>query len=177
VSLLCWRSGGANTPTIRRLHPVSPSPTFAHSSALDAELDGSEPQFALADLQNELRTNGIDNDLLGYLLGLGLSDADLQNLVSDALALGPDDLINNPLTLDSLFALIDSDLQDMRTDVLFSTANQTPVPEPSSWLLLLSALAIVVAHWFKNGAAILPKLQKPRFIIKQKQNQLIINPP
>src|SRR5205823_8501665 len=32
VSLLCWRSGGANTPTIRRLHPVSPSPTFAHSS-------------------------------------------------------------------------------------------------------------------------------------------------
>src|SRR5437763_14478761 len=32
VSLLGWRSGGANTPTIRRLHPVSPSPTFAHSS-------------------------------------------------------------------------------------------------------------------------------------------------
>src|SRR5260370_29223703 len=32
VSLLCWRSGGLNTPTIRRLHPVSPSPTFAHSS-------------------------------------------------------------------------------------------------------------------------------------------------
>src|SRR5437773_9148501 len=32
VSLLCWRSGGANTPTIRRLHPVTPSPTFAHSS-------------------------------------------------------------------------------------------------------------------------------------------------
>jgi len=29
VSLLCWRSGGTNTPTIRRLHPVSPSPTFA----------------------------------------------------------------------------------------------------------------------------------------------------
>src|SRR5260370_27204241 len=33
VSLLCWRSGGLNTPTIRRLHPVSPSPTFAHSSS------------------------------------------------------------------------------------------------------------------------------------------------
>src|SRR5258706_16388823 len=32
VSLLCWRSGGSNTPTIRRLLPVSPSPTFAHSS-------------------------------------------------------------------------------------------------------------------------------------------------
>src|SRR6266404_8227256 len=32
VSLLCWRSGGENTPTIRRLHPVRPSPTFAHSS-------------------------------------------------------------------------------------------------------------------------------------------------
>src|SRR5881392_1972264 len=32
VSLLCWRSGGANTPTIRRLHPVRPSPTSAHSS-------------------------------------------------------------------------------------------------------------------------------------------------
>src|SRR5215813_7924071 len=32
VSLLCWRSGGANTPTIRRLLPVSPSPTSAHSS-------------------------------------------------------------------------------------------------------------------------------------------------
>src|SRR5438067_10463497 len=34
VSLLGWRSGGANTPTIRRLHPVSPSPTFAHSSVV-----------------------------------------------------------------------------------------------------------------------------------------------
>src|SRR5437868_6405953 len=33
VSLLCWRSGGANTPTIRRLLPVRPSPTFVHSSA------------------------------------------------------------------------------------------------------------------------------------------------
>src|SRR5262249_50453338 len=33
VSLLCWRSGGANTPTIRRLLPVSPSPTSAHSSS------------------------------------------------------------------------------------------------------------------------------------------------
>src|SRR5712664_1727266 len=33
VSLLCWRSGGSNTPTIRRLLPVSPSPTFAHSSS------------------------------------------------------------------------------------------------------------------------------------------------
>ena len=31
VSLLCWRSGGANTPTIRRLPPVSPSPTSANS--------------------------------------------------------------------------------------------------------------------------------------------------
>src|SRR6195256_926403 len=34
VSLLCWRSGGSNTPTITRLLPVRPSPTFAHSSAL-----------------------------------------------------------------------------------------------------------------------------------------------
>src|SRR5438034_5534802 len=32
VSLLCWRSGGSNTPTIRRLLPVRPSPTSAHSS-------------------------------------------------------------------------------------------------------------------------------------------------
>src|ERR1700681_741823 len=32
VSLLCWRSGGSNTPTIRRLLPVRPSPTFVHSS-------------------------------------------------------------------------------------------------------------------------------------------------
>src|SRR3954462_1837586 len=31
VSLLCWRSGGSNTPTIRRLLPVRPSPTSAHS--------------------------------------------------------------------------------------------------------------------------------------------------
>src|SRR5258708_15995800 len=36
VSLLCWRSGGSNTPTIRRLLPVRPSPTFAHSSRLCA---------------------------------------------------------------------------------------------------------------------------------------------
>src|SRR3954465_14469073 len=33
VSLLCWRSGGSNTPPIRRLLPVSPSPTSAHSSS------------------------------------------------------------------------------------------------------------------------------------------------
>src|SRR4051812_4111593 len=32
VSLLCWRSGGSNTPTIRRLLPVRPSPTSANSS-------------------------------------------------------------------------------------------------------------------------------------------------
>src|SRR3954471_18940791 len=32
VSLLCWRSGGANTPTIRRLPPVTPSPTSAYTS-------------------------------------------------------------------------------------------------------------------------------------------------
>src|SRR3954454_11070992 len=32
VSLLCWRSGGSNTPTIRRLLPISPSPTSGYSS-------------------------------------------------------------------------------------------------------------------------------------------------
>src|SRR3954463_15110494 len=32
VSLLCWRSGGSNTPTKRRLLPVRPSPTSAYSS-------------------------------------------------------------------------------------------------------------------------------------------------
>src|SRR3982750_2816077 len=32
VSLLCWRSGGSNTPTIRRLLPVRPAPTSANSS-------------------------------------------------------------------------------------------------------------------------------------------------
>src|SRR5262245_43026143 len=32
VSLLRWRSGGSNTPTIRRPYPFMPSPTFAHSS-------------------------------------------------------------------------------------------------------------------------------------------------
>src|SRR5258707_6098158 len=44
VSLLCWRSGGSNTPTIRRLLPVRPSPTFAHSSAfIPSEAKGIEP--------------------------------------------------------------------------------------------------------------------------------------
>src|SRR5215212_2380313 len=33
VSLLCWRSGGSDTPTIRRLLPFRPSPTFAHNSS------------------------------------------------------------------------------------------------------------------------------------------------
>src|SRR3954452_1536247 len=33
VSLLCWRSGGANTPTIRHLPPVTPSPTSAYTSS------------------------------------------------------------------------------------------------------------------------------------------------
>src|SRR4051794_15810273 len=33
VSLLCWSSGGSNTPTIRRLLPVRPSPTSAYTSS------------------------------------------------------------------------------------------------------------------------------------------------
>src|SRR4051794_13740649 len=41
VSLLCWRSGGANTPTIRRLLPLSPSPTSANSSFRSAPLAGN----------------------------------------------------------------------------------------------------------------------------------------
>src|SRR3954466_11599261 len=40
VSLLYWRSGGSNTPTIRRLLPVRPSPTSAHSSC-DLAMDHS----------------------------------------------------------------------------------------------------------------------------------------
>src|SRR3954471_22345163 len=32
VSLLCWISGGSDTPTIRRLLPLRPSPTSANSS-------------------------------------------------------------------------------------------------------------------------------------------------
>src|SRR5207248_7734225 len=35
VSLLRWRSGGSNTPTIRRLYPFTPSPTSGHSSGLE----------------------------------------------------------------------------------------------------------------------------------------------
>src|SRR3954468_23939546 len=38
VSLLCWRSGGANTPTIRHLPPVTPSPTSAYTSRTDEEI-------------------------------------------------------------------------------------------------------------------------------------------
>src|SRR5712675_1884514 len=52
VSLLCWRSGGSNTPTIRRLLPVRPSPTFAHSSYILA--DGSKlpsARFLLRELK------------------------------------------------------------------------------------------------------------------------------
>src|SRR5258705_11614724 len=40
VSLLCWRSGGSNTPTIRRLPPFRPSPTFAHSPPAAARGSG-----------------------------------------------------------------------------------------------------------------------------------------
>src|SRR6476620_9021949 len=39
VSLLCWRSGGANTPTIRHLPPVTPSPTSAYTSVDQGEID------------------------------------------------------------------------------------------------------------------------------------------
>src|SRR3954465_1037928 len=42
VSLLCWRSGGSNTPTIRRLLPVRPSPTSAYSSAWGGALSHSK---------------------------------------------------------------------------------------------------------------------------------------
>ena len=34
VSLLQWRSGGSNTPTIRRLTPYTPSPRFGNSSSI-----------------------------------------------------------------------------------------------------------------------------------------------
>src|SRR5437016_7145440 len=54
VSLLCWRSGGSNTPTIRRLLPVRPSPTSAHSSVLARLItkdQGQRIQAALATLQ------------------------------------------------------------------------------------------------------------------------------
>src|SRR5204862_6947098 len=44
VSLLCWRSGGSNTPTIRRLLPVRPSPTSAHSSPLRHDVDYGCPR-------------------------------------------------------------------------------------------------------------------------------------
>src|SRR3954470_18571397 len=42
VSLLCWRSGGSNTPTIRRLLPVRPSPTSANSSLIVQVKKGSQ---------------------------------------------------------------------------------------------------------------------------------------
>src|SRR6476620_9227543 len=45
VSLLCWRSGGSNTPTIRRLLPVSPSPTSAHSSRTPDGIRAVEKDF------------------------------------------------------------------------------------------------------------------------------------
>src|SRR5260370_33302125 len=34
ISLLRWRSGGSNTPTICRLPRFTPSPTFSHSSLI-----------------------------------------------------------------------------------------------------------------------------------------------
>src|SRR5207302_7215959 len=51
VSLLCWRSGGSNTPTIRRLLPVRPSPTSAHSS-LDGAVAWVAHQFATSDISS-----------------------------------------------------------------------------------------------------------------------------
>src|SRR3954465_9438730 len=47
VSLLCWRSGGSKTPTIRRLLPVRPSPTSAHSSLDARALDVMGEAFIL----------------------------------------------------------------------------------------------------------------------------------
>src|SRR5206468_12061478 len=47
VSLLCWRSGGSNTPTIRRLLPVRPSPTSAHSSPEQPEAPSVEASPAI----------------------------------------------------------------------------------------------------------------------------------
>src|SRR5438552_16908654 len=43
VSLLCWRSGGSNTPTIRRLLPVRPSPTSANSSKTEPLVEPAAP--------------------------------------------------------------------------------------------------------------------------------------
>src|SRR4051795_13604433 len=54
VSLLCWRSGGSNTPTIRRLLPVRPSPTSANSST------GSWTMALTTDLWREYSSPSLD---------------------------------------------------------------------------------------------------------------------
>src|ERR1700736_3354086 len=61
VSLLCWRSGGANTPTIRRLHPVSPSPTFAHSSFTGLPEVYAEHQWIAHEVQLALSLSLLNN--------------------------------------------------------------------------------------------------------------------
>src|SRR5437764_6231006 len=66
VSLLCWRSGGANTPTIRRLLPVRPSPTFVHSSLCSCPNSSEEHMPATLSISNRLLV-GLDSEGLDLL--------------------------------------------------------------------------------------------------------------
>src|SRR5437762_6507238 len=67
VSLLCWRSGGSNTPTIRRLLPVRPSPTSAHSS-----LSNRQSTIAIRGL--ELRQQRCGNEPAIGIFDEGISE-------------------------------------------------------------------------------------------------------
>src|SRR3954462_6105795 len=55
VSLLSWRSGGSNTPPIRRPLPLAPSPTSARSSGESRRFDSRQATAAALFRTDELR--------------------------------------------------------------------------------------------------------------------------
>src|SRR6476620_7168379 len=59
VSLLCWRSGGSNTPTIRRPPPVTPSPTSAYTSEASSKDDNVDRVFSFSGA-NPCRADTLD---------------------------------------------------------------------------------------------------------------------
>src|SRR6185312_9457456 len=79
VSLLCWRSGGANTPTIRHLPPVTPSPTSAYTSSAELKTLRTlraalvTPESELREILSEIHRSSpsrMARDLAGTLKGL-----------------------------------------------------------------------------------------------------------
>jgi hypothetical protein len=89
-------------------------------------------------------TNGLPSDVLGYLEGLGLSDSQIEEMVTDF------ENLDGSTPSGSLYG----DLSLASNDLLANTSISASVPEPSTVILLCSGFAMFLVvrgtrghHW------------------------------